>query len=530
MNEDYNNADFHDQKAGSREKPVLIFTHTSQSGSRHLFVGTKSKLAAYDAATEDWTIIATNKGAERGWWSAAGLGDSVVFTNNIDPVLLHNLGTTTTQTIPELVNQVKCRKARIAVQFYGFILLMNTEEDMGDGYKRYSSRVRWSDANDPNVWWPVPEEPDAGQEGNLANFQDLEYGDEILAAEKLGGNLMIYTARGIWRCYLQLGPANTSVFGFQRVYSEPKNSTGCIAYPRTLVSTGDNHFYMGRDAIYRYNAYTPQPERLGWIHAASAIIYDQSYPVTQIDSSFCEAPVSEYRPDIKELMFSWPDRNAQGSNNHTLYCNLQFQTCDYEDTGWTALGHYSPNEECQTATQVLIGASGIDWCLKELGGVYYREYVAPLDGNVENNITSPVYYAVGYNSILRGLAPLGYYDKEKRLRRVALEHETSDQETPCKVRLKIGRSFHAADANRSSGTCSPVWMDEGVKDLKCPDERTAESYIANNLKPSWDTHWTVWRQARYLHYEFSIEGDDGAPAVGAESCWSRVDFEASVAT
>lgn len=508
-----NNEDFHNQ-GGTREPVTMLFESTSEEGQRRLFLGTRSKLAFYDSAATDWTIVGSGLGAVGlPRFRAAELSNQVLFTNDFDPVKIHTLGSGSVSGIGELEVNVGLSKAKVIAQFQGFILLMNTYENG----QRFSSRVRWCEHKDPTQW--IDNDPDT-----VAGFQDLDYGDEILAAAQLGGNLIIYTTRSIWRCYLQ-DPENDLVFGFQRVYSEPKNSSGCIAYPNTLVSSGDAHRYFGKDAIYKWTAYSSAPEREGWIDASSAIIFSGEYPSTQIDPAYCDGPVGEYQPSTFEVTWSWPDTESEGINRHSLVANIRFSTCDYRDVGWTALCNFSEDQTCKTAPSLLVGANGRDYALKQIGGVFYREQLSLPEDDPTVNIEEPVYFATGYNSILRGQCPFLYPQNKKRVRKVTIQHDTVDQDDPCIVQLRLGKANHVTDPNVESGKCAVLWMDEGNRALACPDSLTPEAMALNNLTPAEDTHWNVFREAKYLYFELTVKSTSGN-GIGGDSAWSSIDFEA----
>jgi hypothetical protein len=521
----YTNSDFHDQD-GARQKPTLLYESTAEDKTRRLFVATQSQVDFLDEGSGTWEQVVHGLGAPGSRFHCAPIKNTLVFTNDVDNVFGVNLADGSLVAIPELSNTVKLTKARVIASFYGFILLMNTFENG----TRITCRVRWCDLNLVQKWVLSP------GTGSLANYQDLDYGDEILNCALLGGNLMIYTARAIWKCYLNPAGLSASVdnpipiFSFQKLYSNPENQVGCLAYPNSLVNTGDSHRYMARDGIYKFSPFVSQPEREEWIHASSAIIYSDRYPETQIDKSFCDEAIGCVRsidPDVQEVHWSWPDLRAAGNNNHTLVCNVKYETCDYRDCGWTAMVNFSPNAPCNTVT-VFVGSSGQDWCLKEIGGgIFYREYMAIPNGEPSWPATEPVYYAEGYDSILRGTAPLGYPKNEKTVRLVNVDHETAEQATPCKLLFKIGVSYHVADSNRMTGIGAPVWHEQPFRRLKYADLMASTELLAKNLRPDAGTEWPVYFIGRHIHYEFKITGDTG-PAVGGDTAWNEIGFDSKV--
>lgn len=522
---EYVNADLHNQGSSvTREAINLIYSNANPDSTTTLFAACPTRVYRYSRATGDWTKLDGGPYSALGAWKAAGLAEDVIFTNNVDePQILQNKISTTTLThVLELkTGDISMSRARVVASFMSFVLLMNTTE----GGTVFSSRVRWCHLNDATKWLTGTQ---AGEEeARTSGFQDLDYGDDILGAAPLGGSLLIYTKRAIWRCYLQTADAAGLVFGFQKLYSEPKNSTNCLAYPNTLVSTGDAHYYMSRDGICKWTQYSTQPEQVGWIHASSALIYDSMYPTYRIDSEHCESPVAEYRPKEREIWFSWPSTDSAGVNNHSLVCNVKWQTCDYVDTGYSAIANHNESSTCPSEAATLIGASTVDYCLKEMAPKqWYREYAALIGSDVTRNIESPSYSLEGYNSILRGEMPLEYPDRKKAVRKVILDHQTND-EGACFVRLKIGESYHIADANLSTGNDAVSWRVEENKVLESPDAETAEDYEDAGLTPEEDFLWPVWRKARHLYYDFEINGG-AVPATGGDSAWTRIIFDSKI--
>jgi hypothetical protein len=178
---------------------------------------------------------------------------------------------------------------------------------------------------------------------------------------------------------------------------------------------------------------------------------------------------------------------------------------------------------------LFVAASGEDWCLKQIGGVFYREYIPLVGGVLPNNL--PPYdpdvesTISGYESILRGLMPLGYPDTEKIVRNVFLDHDTVAQDDPCLIRLKIGTSYHLADPNLSSGSCAVQWNTPEYLSLSCPDEATVQAMTALNQRPTDGTEWAVYEMGRYLYYDLSVLNWDKSDAIGGDSAWLKVEFE-----
>lgn len=514
----YTNADLHKQANATREPVTLIYEHTANDGTKTLFAGTQSNVYRYNGA--DWDTILTG-GTSGTRWKAASLGDYIIFTNDYDAIKRYLVTTGAVDaTITTLHTNLKVTRAKVAVYFFGFVLLMNVVQDT----VRQSSRIRWCELNDSSEW------EYSLDEGHVAGFQDLDYGDPILAAAVLGSNLYIYTTRNIWRCYLNT--ASNVPFGFQRVYSEPKNQTGCLAYPNSLVSTGDAHYFMARDGIYKWTQYATAPERVGWIHAASALIYSSDY-TTHINSAATESPIGEFDASKREIVFSWPDNsdstnpNQDTTNQHSLVCNVLYNTCDYRNVGWTAMASFTSDSTATSVSPYLIGCCGHDWCLKMLGDVYYRE-LASIANKTVNMETPPTYTTEGYDSLIRGTFPLGVNDRDKEMRRLILDHDTVEEADPCVVEARIGNSQHIVDCNQTTGRNRPQWIELEDRILKAPDANTVEELAAKGQRPDAFTEWPMYVKGNYLHFELKIVGAESATAEGADTAWSALRYEVAV--
>jgi len=518
----YRNWDFHHQ-GGTREPITTFFESTDSQGVRRLFNATASRLSLLDETTGSWNSYQTGLATPGTHFTAAELKDVVVFTNLANQPRYYDINSTASGIIVEL--NAYAQAARVVIQFAGFLIVMNTVE----AGEKQLTRIRWSDLNLPQSWTINPTTSQAGR-------QDLPYGDEILAAGELLGSVYIFTRRAIWRMKvgsLSSDPLQPSAtFSFERVYFEPKNQTGCLLYPNTLVSDGKNFWYMSRDTIYKYNPYIAAPERdemetSDWIHRASGVIFRKSD--TALDGSDCEGPVAEYRPTTHELFFSWPSKGST-LNNWTLVAQIEKKTADVRDHGFTALRNFrrTPTANLCNEAQDLLGASSRDWTIKSMGGVFFREFAVlkdPPDASVDLDLDGQGYVREGYNSILRGLIPTGLFDREKILRSVLIDTDVSEQDVPCVVRLRIGNSHHVVDANDLDDLCSPLWSEPEDRPLSCPDGAKISALKANGQRANDDVIWKVYEQARFLYFELTILNADGTPGIGGDACIERADFD-----
>lgn len=515
------NQDHHHQGA-TREPITMLYECTNSNGTRSLFDGTQSRVSLLDESTGLWTDLVTGLGAPGSVWRAAILQNKVLFTNNVDPVQLYDLDTSAMGSTGNLATINHVTAARVIIEFQGIMLLMNVIQDG----QRVGSRIVWSDINDATSWTPDASNPPV----RLCGKQDLDYGDEILAAAPMVDALYIFTRRAIWRCTVS-GNQN-SAFAFQRVYYEPKNQAGCLVYPFTLVSTGSRCYYLSREAIYWYDPYMSQPERVtqefgDWLHRASGVIFKKTD--TALDGSNCNAPISEYLPTKKELWISWPS-SGHSTNNWTFVSQFDQRTSDVLDTGFTAFVNYRKTPVTGIAcneTQAFLAGSSVDWAIKDIGGVFYLEFVhtSPIDLTADVDLQGS-YIRRGYYSILRGQVPLGLYDRNKLVNKVLLDDDVSDSDTPCKYRLRLGNAYNVRDPNDEDDECAVQWFDLGTKNVACVDGKKISAMTAAGQRPNLGKEWDCYVEGRFIFFDLRIENADGSPAIGADDCIDRIDFQA----
>ena len=514
---DPNNWDYHRQGA-DRELPTMLFESTAADKIRRLFLGTQSRVAVLDNATSQWTDIASGLGADGSRFKMAALEDKVFFTNNVDEPRMHTLASGTSSTIAGLQGE-GVTKAKVVVEFNGVILWMNLVEDAED----QPSRIRWSDYRKGEIYAPSTGMGD----DSVAGFQDLDYGDPILAAAQMVNALYIFTERAIWRCVVS--PTGDAIFGFTRVYVESRNQSACLAYPNTLVSNGRELYWWARDAIWTYNPYIVGPECPDWLLRACGAQFSDTDP-DRFNRSCCESPVGDYLPDAKEIWWSYP---LPGSciNRRCFVVNIEYKTADLVDHGYGAFANFRRTAESQqecNAVQVFIGSSGSDYCLKSIGGVFYRERVALIDDEVETDIPDDSYAVVqdGYYRRLVGHCPFGYADKEKTVNNLLLEHDTKDAnaESPNLFTLRIGNSRNLEDPMSTNANCSVLWNEQDDLELLCANPQSIAAMKAEGLRPSDPTEWTLYEQGYHLYFDIRITANDGGAPVGSDSAWNKLEW------
>lgn len=558
FNPTYVNWDLHDQSDATgpwaKEAPTMLFEGFLNSGPRYLYAGTQSALFKLDQTKGTWTnlvhslaplggMLAVGGAVGQTRFKAAELQNFIFVTNNVDHVLYQDVNTTNDFVpVPELKNGASdspiglaVSAAGVIVMFKGFILIMNTVE----GGQRFTSRVRWSDLNRGDVWIG-PTDPNlppmpSGNQASLANYQDLDYGHDILAAAEMGGNLYIYTTKSIWRASIggQNAAGQAIAFSFVSVYSEPANQAKCIFFPNSLVSTGLEHWFAGIDGYYMFSPYIPEPERSEWLYkGTTAIFTDTAYAG---DISNCQSFIAQIFQEDTEIHVSWPELNTgaqPGVPTKTIIFNYKYKAVSIKDAGYTALGNFRPNapdgNTCKTA-QLFVGAAASDWCLKSISTIYSRERCANSftgTGSVVNGVYVPfsgVYVFDGYYSILRGMLPYANTDLEKVLKHLLIEAVPDPQATPCVLRLRVGNSYSQADPNLPDGVCTVLWRQLADKPLKCLDAVKASAQVLAGVKRGIGTEWELLSEGRFLYYEFTIANADGSPAIGGSSCFERIE-------
>lgn len=574
----YTNFDFHDQSDISAQRvrqaiTMLFATFSSANNQRYLYAGTQSNFFWLNEATGLWTCPTAGKsfggtvqpGVAQTRWKAAALQNVIVATNNVDLVQQTAIGGNTVSGIPELDGSggiqysLGLTAAAVVIQFGGFIFLMNTVEQGTN----FPSRVRWCDLNRPTVWiggsisssgsfgttaGVDPNFP-AMVGGNpnplypsIADFQDLDYGETILAAGILGGQLWIYTDKSIWVSLLNAGGGTggnyTSAWGFFKRYSDPQSNGKCLFFPNSLVSAGQSHYYAGQDGFYRMDPYIPEPDRVDWLYQGSAAIYGDTAYIGDIAN--CQSLIGGIIVEDREIHYSWPELNVSGAQpgqaTKTIIFNYELKSVDIEDTGYTAFANYSPNTPgiCKTK-QLFVAASAVDNCIKQITSTYSREICTNATtgvGSTSNGVYTPftgVYAASGYASLFRGLFPFLNFDREKEIKHMILEAHPDAQLSPCIVRCRLGWSYSEADPNLPDGQCTVIWRTLPDMVLACRSKLTgAQQFAANTFSAQGIAEWDVLVRGKFLYYEFQVLNVDGSPAIGGSGCFSRLETQTRI--
>jgi len=336
-----NNADLHNQfpkndtaqesqiATGTEEDITFLFEATSTNGDTRLLTGGSKRTYCYNQKTNNWRII-RNSSTGSGKWKAAQLGDDVIFVNDNAKPHYWKMDQPTENNSTDSVREIKSfsemglNRIRHIQEWRGLMFYANVNE----GNEWIPDRVIWSDFKKPFSIGPGDE--------SLAGYQDLGPGEDIVGMEPLGNVLLVYTTNGVWQFEVS-GGTGSDVLSFRKRYSDEDNGNTIPAYPNTIISASDNHFYLGRDGIYFYNIYRAAPDQPDWLKDASAVIFDD------INSSECEAPIASFNAKTDEVWISWPDATST-KNTKTVIINVRHQHVTYYDAGFTAFTNFTKND------------------------------------------------------------------------------------------------------------------------------------------------------------------------------------------
>ena len=168
---------------------------------------------------------------------------------------------------------------------------------------------------------------------------------------------------------------------------------------------------------------------------------------------------------------------------------------------------------CQGPT-LLVGCSSTDWCLKQIGDVFYRERCTnpTATGTTnENGYTSPqgVYVLDGYDSLLM-FAPMYARqagDPAIQCDQVRLDFLDVPASPPSGIRLRIGISSEIADPN--TDTSRIVFFQHSLKQLRKQTNKTPAQHLRLNTVPVDFISWVFYRVGRVIYVELKITGTGG---------------------
>lgn len=352
-------------RAQLREHITLLYQAISTSGGRYWIVGTQSRLYELNVSIGAYRLLVDGLGGQTSdtlavRFHVGQVKDTLVFTNDVDKLFSYTLGDEiagcamrATRSIPDL-DLIKLSKARDIIGFKGHILLFNVVMDGG----RLEHRYVWSDfmlgagslkelvpgsattgqKNDPNSY-RASVSFDPAIADTIAGYGELPFGHKLLRAIEFNGVIVAFTNRGIFN--IDTTGAADRAFLHTRKYSHP-DGAACLFYPNTLINCGDCLRYMGKDGIYRWDAFTIEPEREDWLHKGTGVMF------ASINAEACEAHCAGYGSRILEgreercIEFSYAEQ-GHDVPSHTLVVWPEQHFVSPGDYGMTAYGNCNPD-------------------------------------------------------------------------------------------------------------------------------------------------------------------------------------------
>ena len=196
-----------------------------------------------------------------------------------------------------------------------------------------------------------------------------------------------------------------------------------------------------------------------------------------------------------------------------------------EDSLCALLGSEAVDAGCRgcKGETLFVGAASNDFCLKQIGGAFYRETCANptavgTSGTYGYTSAAGSYILDGYDSILR-FAPTFVPDGGVMAESFSMQYQARvNIAAPlAQIGLRAGVSGQISDPNLEG--CL-VWHQHSLKDLKCQTDRTQAEHLAANTQPQTTLAWQFIRKGPVLYFELKIAG------VGGDADFSRVQLRA----
>jgi len=337
-----------------REAITLLHSFRSVSGRRRLIAGTMSRLYVNNETGGNWRILADGLGGSchdpsdctcsPKRFTSAQLGNTVIFCNGIDPVLVWQsdeapngcYGWSADYLMDLLALNIST--AEVCGVYQGFLFIGDVTADG----ERIPSRLHWCDYNNPLHWAPGFE--------SLAGFHDFGQGETILVVKPIGGKIRIYTDRAIYDGTIV---ADDRLFSFQEVYRGER----IPVYRHGFVNGGDFHMFMGEDTIYIMSEYDREPTPFEWCHLASGAVFRglPSSWITAIDELDAFPPINDRNCNNivggwdglnEAAWFSWPTGDDQ-CPSQSLILWPKRRKASLVDHGFTAFVTHQPDQDLQ---------------------------------------------------------------------------------------------------------------------------------------------------------------------------------------
>lgn len=168
---------------------------------------------------------------------------------------------------------------------------------------------------------------------------------------------------------------------------------------------------------------------------------------------------------------------------------------------------------------LLVVASSADWCLKQLGEVFYRETCA--NPAAVGSTTANGYQSAAGSYVFDGItslfvpSPTFASGIEIHATRAQVDYEAVAQTPPSEMSLRIGISGQIADPNDPK--CRIVWRQLSSKAIKCDTTQTEAVLQKANLNPAGQPlAWKFDYRGVFMYFEFKITG------TGGDSTYSRL--------
>jgi hypothetical protein len=330
-----------------REPIRLLREAVSASQARYLLAATQSRLYVSTGNANNFRLLAD--GLAAGVESVvrpqvAQLGDYVVFTNEIDPVLMWRIGSGPVTEGTEGyrlwsafesydLTGLGIRRAGVVSTWGGYVFLC----DVTVSSDRYPSRIYWCDYNRPLEWAPGGE--------STAGYVDLGHGETVLALLPMGSGMRCYTDQAIYTVDFVGGDA---VFLFRERY----RGDDVLSFKHGIIDTGNVHLWLTQDSIAVLGEYDTTPQRIDWLHKASGLVFkgldarlakDLPVPLTvfgPVARELCDSLVMGYDSRRGDVWLSWPALSSGGvapaGNTLTLVLNLHYGKASLVDHGFDA--------------------------------------------------------------------------------------------------------------------------------------------------------------------------------------------------
>ena len=335
-------------RADARQHVTMIFQCQSDNSTRRLIVATKSRIYELNENSGNWRLIGDGFGAPgndfASRWQATQNGDTIVLTNDYDPVQFYTLDAPTkgcdmraVQPITDLLDVLNIERAGAVFTSNGVTFVGNIVQ----GGLRYPGRNLWSDVNNPTVF-DAAAQTNSGS--NQTGYADMPHGGKILKYATISNTqgstagfivycdkVIYYATGGLTQNPLSDNPADVVLgFNYERVYADP-DGKDCMEYPESLINDGSDHYYFRHDGFFRFNLWRGAPEYVEWLNKGGAHV------ISTLDRNYCNGHCAGYWKDNTRMYWSWI-KVGEDAPSETFTANPENKYCSYIDHGFTSFG------------------------------------------------------------------------------------------------------------------------------------------------------------------------------------------------